>query len=138
MYMYLYVMTIGFAGLYRRNIRVGAGRFELPTSCSQSRRASQAALRPEIESREIYSQFLLELTAAFMLTGSVRLSNRRLDQLGGFSAGLGIFWLTNMISQPLEFIMVGKVNDDPSATLVGLSQIHFRSQYPAKRLGQLG
>ena len=26
---------------------VGAGRFELPTSCSQSRRASQAALRPD-------------------------------------------------------------------------------------------
>ena len=26
---------------------VGAGRFELPTSCSQSRRANRAALRPE-------------------------------------------------------------------------------------------
>ncbi len=76
-----------------------------------------------------------------MLTGSIRLSNRRLDQLLGgagqlssFSLRLGSSRLTNMISQSFEFIMIGKVNDDSTATLISLSQIHFRPQHTAKRL----
>ena len=79
MYMYLLVGIAASAGSCRRNSRVGAGRFELPTSCSQSRRASQAALRPEIELREIFFRLLSELSAGSMLTGSVELGNRRLD-----------------------------------------------------------
>lgn len=36
-------------GCGRRKEVVGAGRFELPTSCTRNKRANQAALRPEPE-----------------------------------------------------------------------------------------
>ena len=36
-----------FLKIYNKNM-VGASRFERPTSCSQGRRANQAALRPDV------------------------------------------------------------------------------------------
>jgi hypothetical protein len=88
-------------------LEVGAGRFELPTSCTPSKRASRAALRPDSRSRDKEPQGLgnderTQGSSLLLPFREERYQNNRISavQQGGYG-GLGITgWIVLFPSRP--------------------------------------
>lgn len=102
---------------------VGAPRFELGTSCSQSRRASQAALRPEQVGETACKDSCYQHHIVSAIAGRILLV------LSPCKALLLItFRILNQLAQPLKFLVIAEVNDDLATASTGLPNVDLGAQ----------